>query len=603
MNSKKLNLFALFMMIVMCAVTIFVSVGRKDNDSAVTDEILSIYKKIEKLDKKIDENQGDSAYELAVKEGYTGNINEWLASLKGSDGENKVANITANDLYQAYLVKSGKTEVEYSYEDFLKEYYSSGMYNEKYATDAALSSTVDICYGYTTKTYPVQSIMASGQNAYIFEYSGSDWAAAGAGVIYKMLDTDSNGSLDTAYIITNYHVAYIENYSNDSNYVAYYNVADGSYFLGSEVPSDSIKHGRNFDSSTGNIVTYNYFLENSITRLSTEEGLTKHFLNGTNGQYYGIYLYGYNNSANYKMNATFVGGSADNDIAVLKIERDDLSSEMAEVLFASGSYYQATIRESTSLSEGEKIIAVGNPLIANVTSDMTMAGKEQSFVDSMVLSSTGGIVSVVSDEQLFSSILNSSLTTTMRLIRVDAAINSGNSGGGLYDLHGNLVGIVNSKMASSTIDNMGFAIPINVAKGVADQVISQCDGTANTRIKTLKTENLGFSVENGVSKTKKITTASGEKVWKKSYNVLVKDLSNTSIAHTSGLINGDIITEVSFGGATYSAADYFACDYELKDLLVKVNLSCNEVKFKISRLGAEQIITISLTAENFVEIK
>ena len=121
MNSKKLNLFALFMMIVMCAVTIFVSVGRKDNDSAVTDEILSIYKKIEKLDKKIDENQGDSAYELAVKEGYTGNINEWLASLKGSDGENKVANITANDLYQAYLVKSGKTEVEYSYEDFLKE--------------------------------------------------------------------------------------------------------------------------------------------------------------------------------------------------------------------------------------------------------------------------------------------------------------------------------------------------------------------------------------------------------------------------------------------------------------------------------------------------
>ena len=84
---------------------------------------------------------------------------------------------------------------------------------------------------------------------------------------------------------------------------------------------------------------------------------------------------------------------------------------------------------------------------------------------------------------------------------------------------------------------------------------------------------------------------------------MVKDLSNTSIAHTSRLINGDIITEVSFGGATYSAADYFACDYELKDLLVKVNLSCNEVKFKISRLGAEQIITISLTAENFVEIK
>ena len=105
----------------------------------------------------------------------------------------------------------------------------------------------------------------------------------------------------------------------------------------------------------------------------------------------------------------------------------------------------------------------------------------------------------------------------MRLIRVDAAINSGNSGGGLYDLYGNLIGIVNAKRVSSSIDNVGYAIPINIASAIADQVIDQCDGdnkaSANTRIKVLQTESLGFEVVNGASKSELITNSKEQKEW------------------------------------------------------------------------------------------
>jgi len=194
----------------------------------------------------------------------------------------------------------------------------------------------------------------------------------------------------------------------------------------------------------------------------------------------------------------------------------------------------------------------------------------------------------------------------MRLIRVDAAINSGNSGGGLYDLYGRLVGVVNSKIASSSYDNVGYAIPVNVAVSIANQVIIQCEGltpaSTNTRVKTLKTENIGFVVENGVSKSTLITNSNGKKEWFVSYNVLVKNISEESVAYSSGLRNDDIITEVSFGGNTYQASLYFNLDYELKDLLLNVKLDDSKITFKVLRGGESQIIDINLSSENFLEI-
>lgn len=604
MEAKKVNIFAFLMMIVMCVVTIGVSVGKKDTTQNNSDEILSLYKKIEKLEEEIADNKGDSAYDIAKTQGFTGNVNEWLDSLKGTNGEDgqdaTLDVVTLSQIYDAYLTATNKTESDYSYEDFLLELASEKL-DKKTATQIAYSSTVDICYSYSGLTHYIQS---SGTSFSLIESKTAGGVSAGAGIIYQMFDSDpeDNYDLDTAYIITNYHVAYIENYSNDPDYVVY---------------GDCTVTGLNYSTLKYSYTVNEYFLANdytksdtsTITKLSTDEAISKHFLiGGDTNDYYGIYLCGYNKSADYKLNATFVGGSADNDIAVLKIERSKQNATVSEIFFDSGNYEPATLGDSNELVGGEDIIAVGNPLIANTSSGMTLEQYEQAYIDAMLLSSTDGIVSSVSDVIAMESLVDSSNSVSMRLIRVSAAINSGNSGGGLYDLSGRLIGIVNAKIASSSYDNVGYAIPINIAVGIADQIIYQCDGATkssqNTRIKTLKVENLGFSIKNGMSNSGCSTDTSGNKVWNVTYNVLVKSVTEESLAYNGGkgLQTGDIIKSVSFAGETYSASDCFNMDYEFNDLLLKVKLDCLQISFTISRDGSDQVITLDLNESCFKEI-
>lgn len=584
MESKKFNIFAIIMVVIMCAVSIFIGVRKNDNGENFQNDILTIYKKLDSIDEKVDNSQGRSAYQIAVDGGFEGTEGEWLLSLKGQDGVNAPVQVSLMDIYNSYLDATNQTSADMDYDEFLIYYYSVvDKYDTKTATQLAYSTTVDICYSYSSLTY---AIRVNGDGTFTPLDSGSKkgGASAGAGVIYQMLDTDSNSELDTAYIITNYHVAYIENYSNDPNYVVYAECVQG--FTGYSV--------------NGYFLAEDYKkTDDGINKLSEENGISKHFLIGTDDQYYGIYLYGYQ-EAEYKLNATFVGGSADNDIAVLKIERENISQELASIFFDSGYYNEVTVGDSTDLVGGEQVIAVGNPLIPTEKT-------EQGFIDALVLSSTTGVVSAISNTTAFESIIDSTKTVNMRLIRVDAAINSGNSGGGLYDLYGKLVGIVNSKMASSSYDNVGYAIPVNVAVGIADQVIKQCEGinpsSTNTRIKRLESQGLGFDVENGSSKSKLVTNSNGEKEWQVLYNLLVKNLETDSVGHLAGLRNDDIILEVSFDGNTYGAEQFFNTDYEFRDLLLKVNLTTNKIIFKVSRGGEIQTIEVLFATGNFITIK
>ena len=596
MEGKKTNFFAIILMMVMCAVSIFVSFSNKDSSVNFSDDVLTMHKKIEKLEKELKDSQGKSAYEIAVDEGFTGSEGEWLLSLNGKDGKDSLAPISIRNIYEAYLEEINQDENDFSYDEFLIYYYSVVKYDTKTATQLAYSTTVDICYSFTNYTHYVKqgTEISSGKTAYkvIDSNTGAKGGvAAGAGVIYQMLDSDTNGFLDTAYIITNYHVAYVEAYSNDPNYELYYNQVSGKYFLGTM-----------YGQLKG---TDKYFLEEEIEILSANEGISKHFLNGYNDEYYGVYLYGYQD-AEYKLNATFVGGSADNDIAVLKIERENISSSLAEIFFDSGYYDAASLGNSVKLVGGEEVIAVGNPLIANTYSGMTLKQYEEAYIDAMVLSSTSGVVSTISDNAAFESIIEPSKVVDMRLIRVDAAINSGNSGGGLYDMYGKLVGIVNSKMASSNIDNVGYAIPINIASAISDQVISQCDGLTkisnNTRVKVIKTNNLGFNIENGESKSSLDTDSHANPIWKVSYNVIVGGVEHNGLAQVSGLKTGDIITEISFGGNTYLANEYFNQDYELNDLLLTVSVSETVLTFKVLRSGNIETILMDLNNDSFVEV-
>lgn len=158
-----------------------------------------------------------------------------------------------------------------------------------------------------------------------------------------------------------------------------------------------------------------------------------------------IYLHG----STEAIEATYVGGSADYDIAVLQVEGSaQLKSSAAAAV---------TPTDTSALVVGSTALVVGNPEGAGI-------------------SATSGIISVDSETIIMSAIDGSGAMQDFRVIRVDAAVNSGNSGGGLYNAKGELIGIVNAKIVSSSIENIGYAIPANVAIAVAQNIIDN-EGT------------------------------------------------------------------------------------------------------------------------------
>ena len=120
--------------------------------------------------------------------------------------------------------------------------------------------------------------------------------------------------------------------------------------------------------------------------------------------------------------AEIVGTDARNDVAIIHIDADGL--------------VPATLGDSDMLTVGEDVIAIGNPL-----------GELRG-------TATGGIVSAVRRSVNVEG-------SQMELIQTDAAISPGNSGGGLFNSSGKLIGIVNAKVSSSSAEGLGFAIPVN----------------------------------------------------------------------------------------------------------------------------------------------
>ena len=139
-------------------------------------------------------------------------------------------------------------------------------------------------------------------------------------------------------------------------------------------------------------------------------------------------------------NANIVGSDSMNDIAVIKIDAKDL--------------VPATIGDSSKLSVGDLAVAIGNPL-------GQLGG-----------TATAGVISA----------LDRNLTiegTPLTLIQTDAAINGGNSGGGLFDARGELIGIVESKASAVGVEGLAFALPINAVSGVINDLIEN-GGTDKT---------------------------------------------------------------------------------------------------------------------------
>jgi serine protease Do len=182
----------------------------------------------------------------------------------------------------------------------------------------------------------------------------------------------------------------------------------------------------------------------------------------------------------------------DMDLAVIKIDGQNLPT--------------VSLGNSDNLTVGEVAIAIGNPL-----------GLEYER------SVTAGIISA-----LDRSILISQYQIAENLIQTDAAINSGNSGGPLLNANGEVIGINTYKLSSG--EGMGFAIPINAAKPIIDQIIST--GTfsqVQMGVSVIDSELLSYYENTNLSFD---------------HGIYIYEIDGTSDAYAQGLRKGDIITHV-----------------------------------------------------------
>lgn len=241
--------------------------------------------------------------------------------------------------------------------------------------------------------------------------------------------------------------------------------------------------------------------------------------------------------------ATLVGEDTTSDIAVIKIDADGLTP--------------ATVGNSDSLKVGQSVMAVGNPL-----------GELGGTV-------TGGMISALNRSV---TIQGSSSVNTMSLIQMDASVSPGNSGGGLFNMNGELVGIVNAKSSSSDAEGLGFAIPINDAIKVAQELLENgyVTGRPYLGITYLAVTDAQTAAQLGVN----------------AYGVYVVEVVKGGPAEKAGLQAGDRI--VSVDGTEIASKD------DLGTLMQK-HAAGDTLSITIARDGQMQTVNVTLgekTASN-----
>lgn len=232
--------------------------------------------------------------------------------------------------------------------------------------------------------------------------------------------------------------------------------------------------------------------------------------------------------------AQIIGKDAQTDLAVLKIDKTGLTP--------------AEFADSDTVKVGEFAMAVGNPL-------------------DLGTSITCGIVSALNRK-----VQDSDGKTTYTCIQTDAAINSGNSGGALVNSQGQVIGINTLKVASTGVEGIGFAIPINSTTNVIDQLKTN---------QTVKRPYIGIS-----GRDLDETTA-------KRYNLVtgiyVVSVDEYSAAEKAGLKIGDVI--IAADGQTITKMT------ELNDIKNKHSIG-DTIKLKINRNGQEKEISLTLGEQN-----
>ena len=273
-----------------------------------------------------------------------------------------------------------------------------------------------------------------------------------------------------------------------------------------------------------------------------------------------VYLYG-SEIEDKAIEATYVGGSLYYDIAVLHIDN-------SEVLKTSDAC-AVDIADSDEIVVGDDAIAIGN-------------------AQGLGISVSVGVVSVDS-EHITMTAADGKTSVSFRVMRVDTAVNSGNSGGGLFDGEGNLIGIVNAKIVDDGVESIGYAIPSNVAVSIAENILDYCYGTDNERVQRAL---LGITVSTSDSKAVYDSTTGLITIEE---TVSVYEVSSDSLADGK-LQAEDVIVSATVGESTTEITR----QYHIIDMMLDVRVG-DVVTLKVLRGGEEINVSITISEDCLTE--
>lgn len=241
------------------------------------------------------------------------------------------------------------------------------------------------------------------------------------------------------------------------------------------------------------------------------------------------------------------GTDPKNDLAIIAVDLNDLTSEIKSMITI------AKIGKSTDVKIGDQVVAIGNAL-----------GYGQSV--------TTGIVSAKDREVTIEGM-------TAKLIQTDAAINPGNSGGALLNMKGELIGINSSKFASAVVEGMGYAIPIDTAEPILQDLMNR---TTREEVSIDKQGFLGISCQN--------VSEEIAEMYRIPQGVYILETVEGGAADKAGIVKGDILTQ--FDGMTVT-------DYDVLKNNLKYYKVGEEVEVVIQRIKddggyEEKKVTVTL---------
>lgn len=277
----------------------------------------------------------------------------------------------------------------------------------------------------------------------------------------------------------------------------------------------------------------------------TVKGVTKKYVTAIDGGKGGI-------------PARYIGGSMTYDVAVLEVSGSTVLKESA--------MQAAEIDDSENVRVGEKVYAIGNP-----EGDGISVSEGILSVDSEYISMTGA---------------DNVTEVEYRVMRTDAAINHGNSGGALFDSQGKLIGIPSAKNVEDDVDNMGYALPINQVMNVIE----------NLKVNGLKVKRATLGVT--------IQTENSKAVWDEKTKRLkiveeikIAAVDARSAAAVCGLKVGDVLQSARVNSGEEIAIER---KYHIIDLML--TLRENDVlTLTVLRNGVKEDVSVTFVADYFSE--